>query len=194
MIGRDFGRLTVIEQAENDKNRNSRWLCQCTCGNFIIILGMNLRNGSTKSCGCLRYELKKGIEHRGIHKWLERNKPKPELCERCKERSATELSYNNTDSKGYNKNPDDYEWLCSSCHKFKDIGNKVTMTKAKIHRIRELYIRKAATQQELANIFKVNRMTINRIINREGVYSKPINPEILKIFNSKLAERLDKKS
>lgn len=31
-----------------------KWECQCDCGNIFIALGENLRNGHTKSCGCLR--------------------------------------------------------------------------------------------------------------------------------------------
>ena len=30
------------------------WICECECGNVIIVCGANLRNGHTKSCGCLR--------------------------------------------------------------------------------------------------------------------------------------------
>lgn len=54
MIDKTFGRLLVKSRAENDKNRNSRWLCQCSCGNFITVLALSLRNGDTRSCGCLK--------------------------------------------------------------------------------------------------------------------------------------------
>ena len=33
----------------------SKWLCQCSCGNQKIIDGKTLRNGSSKSCGCRRF-------------------------------------------------------------------------------------------------------------------------------------------
>ena len=33
LTGMKFGRLTVIERAENAKNGNLRWLCKCECGN-----------------------------------------------------------------------------------------------------------------------------------------------------------------
>lgn len=192
MEGQKFGRLTVIERAENDKHRNSRWLCKCACGNFITVLAMSLRKGSTKSCGCLRHELKEDAGYGGTHAWLRRNKLKPKLCERCRERPAEELSYNNKDKKGYSQNPKDYEWLCASCHRRKDFGNEV-MTKAQIYSIKKLYALGAATQRELAGLFRVSRVTINHIVNREGIYSKTISPEILKISDSWLAE-LGKKS
>ena len=48
-------RLVVIERAPN-KGKYVQWLCQCACGNQIIVSGRNLRIGNTKSCGCLQKE------------------------------------------------------------------------------------------------------------------------------------------
>lgn len=48
-----FGRLTVLERAENGPNGQCRWLCQCECGTRKVILASELRTGGTKSCGCL---------------------------------------------------------------------------------------------------------------------------------------------
>lgn len=31
-----------------------KWLCKCECGNFIAVKPANLKNGNTKSCGCLQ--------------------------------------------------------------------------------------------------------------------------------------------
>lgn len=53
LTGQKFGLLTVIKRKENDKWRNSQWLCQCDCGNIIKVGGANLKIGRTKSCGCL---------------------------------------------------------------------------------------------------------------------------------------------
>ena len=53
-LGNKYGKLTVLERAENTKDGKTRWLCECECGNKIIALGTNLRKGNTKSCGCLR--------------------------------------------------------------------------------------------------------------------------------------------
>ena len=55
LTGQRFGRLTVTERAQN-KGRMTAWLCQCDCGNTIVVNGNNLKNGSTKSCGCYRKE------------------------------------------------------------------------------------------------------------------------------------------
>ena len=55
-VGNSHGRLLVLRRAENTKHKKIRWLCRCNCGNEVAVLGDNLRNGNTKSCGCLRNE------------------------------------------------------------------------------------------------------------------------------------------
>jgi len=60
LTGRRFGRLTVIKRDYSDpRNKADKifWLCKCDCGNEKNIDGRHLRNGNTKSCGCLRNEL-----------------------------------------------------------------------------------------------------------------------------------------
>lgn len=60
IIGQRFNRLVVIE---DDGTRSSKgeikWLCQCDCGNLYHALGYRLKNGLTKSCGCLNEEKKR---------------------------------------------------------------------------------------------------------------------------------------
>lgn len=51
IVGRRFNMLTVISRAKN-KNGRVYWNCVCDCGIEKSILGQNLTNGSTKSCGC----------------------------------------------------------------------------------------------------------------------------------------------
>lgn len=53
LTGLVFGYLTVISRAANTKSGEARWNCLCTCGKQKVICGYNLRNGITKSCGCL---------------------------------------------------------------------------------------------------------------------------------------------
>lgn len=55
LLGLRFGRLVVIEAAEN-KGKKPRWLCQCDCGKTKIVHSSSLKNGNTKSCGCFRTE------------------------------------------------------------------------------------------------------------------------------------------
>ena len=54
LLGQRFGNLVVIQEAQNKDNGRTAWLCQCDCGNTKIIGTKELRNGETKSCGCLR--------------------------------------------------------------------------------------------------------------------------------------------
>ena len=67
LTNQTFGRLTVIkrvERIENNKSREIYWLCQCDClgkDSLKIIRGSSLRNGHTKSCGCLQKEIVREI-------------------------------------------------------------------------------------------------------------------------------------
>lgn len=56
LINKRFIRLVVVVRAANDKQGKARWLCLCDCGNYKVALGSHLRNGTTKSCGCLQRE------------------------------------------------------------------------------------------------------------------------------------------
>ena len=57
LTGRKFGRLTVVERAGNTKHGAAKWLCICECGKETVVIGDELRNGNTQSCGCLAKEL-----------------------------------------------------------------------------------------------------------------------------------------
>ena len=55
-IGNKYGLLTVLREVKNrDKGSHVYWECQCDCNNHTIIVvdGTKLRNGHTRSCGCL---------------------------------------------------------------------------------------------------------------------------------------------
>lgn len=56
LSGQRFGRLEVIRPTDMRKNRFVVWECQCDCGNLVYVVGAQLSNGRTKSCGCLRKE------------------------------------------------------------------------------------------------------------------------------------------
>ena len=62
LTGQRFGRLVVIERAENfilpSGQPQTAWLCQCDCGNILKTRSFSLTNGITKSCGCLAKELR----------------------------------------------------------------------------------------------------------------------------------------
>jgi hypothetical protein len=50
-----FGRLMARWPVGINKKRTF-WLCSCVCGNNKIVTLSSLRNGDTKSCGCIRRE------------------------------------------------------------------------------------------------------------------------------------------
>lgn len=50
LTGQRFGRLTVLEPAENI-GAMTAWLCRCDCGKELAVMTAHLRSGQT-SCGC----------------------------------------------------------------------------------------------------------------------------------------------
>ena len=67
LTGQQFGRLTVIkEDPTRDKKGNVKWICKCDCGNIVSVRGDKLRNGHTRSCGCLYDEKIRKIDRKGV--------------------------------------------------------------------------------------------------------------------------------
>lgn len=56
ITGQRFGKLIVLEEADKEEYNDTKihWKCQCDCGNIKIISGSSLRQGLTKSCGCVK--------------------------------------------------------------------------------------------------------------------------------------------
>lgn len=52
LTGKKFGKLTVIKELPPE-NLESKWLCQCDCGNKKEVIGWHLTKGIVNSCGCL---------------------------------------------------------------------------------------------------------------------------------------------
>lgn len=58
LTGQRFGRLTVIRRDEvNASDGHASWICRCDCGKIISARSSLLRQGKTKSCGCLARDL-----------------------------------------------------------------------------------------------------------------------------------------
>jgi hypothetical protein len=83
LTGQKFGRLTVLYRGANT-SRAIAWICNCSCSlhalasvtspvEKITVRGVCLRNGTTRSCGCLRAEKarSRGIDLTGrtVHSW-----------------------------------------------------------------------------------------------------------------------------
>lgn len=62
LTGAVFGWLTVTGRAgsyvyDGGMCTRAAWRCRCACGREIVTNGLSLRQGRTKSCGCLRSEM-----------------------------------------------------------------------------------------------------------------------------------------
>lgn len=83
--GMKFGMLCVLEQATSTSDNAARWLCQCDCGNTVIVRGRSLRNNQVTDCGCRTtrfFDLtgkhfgkllvleKANPQHDGVTRWL----------------------------------------------------------------------------------------------------------------------------
>lgn len=53
-----FGRLTVLSVVR-EKGKKAVAICACDCGNMKSITFAHIKNGGTKSCGCLRSDTSK---------------------------------------------------------------------------------------------------------------------------------------
>lgn len=75
LTGKQFGRLTVIEQADDNilpcGQHKTMWLCECSCKehNRVIVRAGHLKSGRTNSCGCLYKESRHEIGKK-YHDWV----------------------------------------------------------------------------------------------------------------------------
>jgi hypothetical protein len=54
LTGQRFNHFSVLRVHDRGwrNGRGATFICRCDCGTYKIVLGKNLRNGTTKSCGC----------------------------------------------------------------------------------------------------------------------------------------------
>ena len=57
--GQRFGRCLVLGFSHKDTRRRMHWLCECESGKEKPVSSTNLKQGISKSCGCLARELKR---------------------------------------------------------------------------------------------------------------------------------------
>lgn len=65
LTGQRFGRLLVISLYSLGKG-GSKWNCLCDCGNYTTPFATSLKEGTSKSCGCLKSELQRKVCRRGL--------------------------------------------------------------------------------------------------------------------------------
>jgi hypothetical protein len=111
LTGRVFGRLTVIKQAEDYVAPNGRhfaqWECMCNCGNDnpVIVRGNDLKNGHTRSCGCLSVEAT-----------IERSKRYNVYSEmKTDQYGDYYIGYTSNTNKEFYIDADDYDKVCQYC-------------------------------------------------------------------------------
>ena len=63
IVGKNFGKLTVLERVFVCQGKYSQWKCLCDCGNITIQRGSKLVSGVRLSCGCSL--LKHGCSSKG---------------------------------------------------------------------------------------------------------------------------------
>ncbi len=54
-----------------------------------------------------------GVGYTALHRWVRSRLPKPDKCQKCKERLPMDLA---NKSGEYRRDSEDWWWLCRSCH------------------------------------------------------------------------------
>jgi hypothetical protein len=90
LAARRFGKLVVEKRSEeNTPQGKPRWICACDCGRKHIARAQDLRDGTTKSCGC--YKIQRATKH-GLSKskesaiWFT-------MVQRCENPNSKEFRY-----------------------------------------------------------------------------------------------------
>lgn len=76
LTGKRFGKLLVKNYAGSWERKSGertfrRWLCLCDCGKEVTLVGQDLCQGRTRSCGCSRrkYDLASLIDCYNVYKY-----------------------------------------------------------------------------------------------------------------------------
>lgn len=76
IIGQVFGKLRVIRKDSDfyfpSGSHSEKYLCECECGNLVVVGRKNLLSGNSKSCGCQRLDasVRRLTTHGGKHSRL----------------------------------------------------------------------------------------------------------------------------
>ena len=81
--GETIGHWTILEDVGRASNNEVRWKCRCQCGTLREVCGGKLRQGNSKSCGCVTDKhdisgqkvggwkvVRRTRDHEGNAKWL----------------------------------------------------------------------------------------------------------------------------
>lgn len=73
LTGKKFNNLKVIESIGEGNGYNEKWLCQCECGNKIVLTRKQIDGKKIKSCGCKIYESQLENQKKAFEKFKEDN-------------------------------------------------------------------------------------------------------------------------
>lgn len=107
--------VNKLGRIKYNKNIKNKGVCD-TCGNPT-----QLNSKICRPCSKLgdKNPQWKGdnVSYRSLHEWVNNNKPKPELCEMCREAPPQDCA---NISGTYLRNVSDYKWICRRCHMVED--------------------------------------------------------------------------
>ena len=63
LVGQVFNKLTIREYLGKNGRGQSRWRCQCECGQYHDALAHHLKKGEVKSCGCANTPEARSLSH-----------------------------------------------------------------------------------------------------------------------------------
>ena len=88
-IGQQFGRLTIIEKCQSPIKTAQKYLCRCSCGNYLVVQRCYLVRGRVGSCGCThpqrltvaqKYHRHGHSKGRMYQRWLRLRRSEYPLC------------------------------------------------------------------------------------------------------------------
>ena len=115
-----FTRLLALSEVGIDAHGQVQWLCQCDCGNQIVVTAVRLRSGNVKSCGCLK---------RDIARCRQKNATAAVICDGTSKNILSQVTHSNTGIRGvsYNKVSHKYEakLMCQGKIRFRGYFEKL---------------------------------------------------------------------
>jgi len=122
MVGSNFHYWTVVSSAGSNKHKQKLWNCVCKCGAEKKVLGISLRAGKSKSCGCYQKEVAASNQVHGMHDTRE-YRIWSAMKTRCNNPKAE--NYSNYGGRGITVCDD---WNSSFESFYKDMGDSNGMT------------------------------------------------------------------
>lgn len=111
LTNQKFGKLIAISRSGSTNSGIALWLCKCDCGNIVIVKGAKLRNGHTKSCGCMRVEtIRENSKNKSQEKIIENNII-TRKCYKCNQELPKEMFVH------YNKKDNKLANICKDCRR-----------------------------------------------------------------------------